>query len=87
MFQVRKLFSFQVEVVKGSEVVLCPEQLTEYEMYACELRPVSGGFVLRLVMARRTEYHIWSTYLPTSLLLGIGLDSFIDSPFRISSPS
>lgn len=81
IFQVRKLFSFQVEVLEGSEVVSCPEWLVEYKMQTCELSPAPGGFVLKLVMARRSEFHLWTTYLPTTLLLGIGLGSLIRFPF------
>lgn len=70
--QVMKLFRSQVQVLEDSLVKHYPKRLVEYDVRACELRPMAGGFVIKLVMERCSDFHIWTTYLPTSLLLGIG---------------
>ncbi|KAK8400340.1 hypothetical protein O3P69_003202 [Scylla paramamosain] len=50
--QVMKLFKSQVEVLEDSLVRSYPKRLVEYDIRACELIPVAGGFVIKLVMER-----------------------------------
>ncbi|KAK3875720.1 hypothetical protein Pcinc_019420 [Petrolisthes cinctipes] len=62
----------QVEVSESSHVVWCSKGREEYQVTKCFLRVSPGGFNLTLGLERRSEYHVWATYLPTALLLGIG---------------
>ncbi|KAK4307896.1 hypothetical protein Pmani_020374 [Petrolisthes manimaculis] len=62
----------QVEVSESSHVVWCSKGREEYQVTKCFLLVSPGGFNLTLGLERRSEYHVWATYLPTALLLGIG---------------
>ncbi|KAK3883892.1 hypothetical protein Pcinc_011795 [Petrolisthes cinctipes] len=62
----------QVEVSESSHVVWCSKGREEYQVTKCFLCVSPGGFNLTLGLERRSEYHVWATYLPTALLLGIG---------------
>ncbi|KAK3894787.1 hypothetical protein Pcinc_001509 [Petrolisthes cinctipes] len=62
----------QVEVSESSHVVWCSKGREEYQVTKCFLCLSPGGFNLTLGLERRSEYHVWATYLPTALLLDIG---------------
>ncbi|XP_042891762.1 glycine receptor subunit alpha-3-like [Penaeus japonicus] len=56
----------------SSSVTFCPSSLVEYDVKECGFHGVRGGFNVSLSLARRSEFHIFATYIPTSLLVGLG---------------
>ena len=63
-----------VQLTSDSGVVMCPSDLPEYtlECLNTTIGHRSHQFTLRLILRRRSLYHIWTTYLPSVLLLSLG---------------
>lgn len=62
-----------INVSNDSQVVYCPTILDQYHVKECSQR--EGTLTLSLRLSRRYEYHLWTTYLPTTLLQLLGLVS------------
>nr|XP_045623323.1 uncharacterized protein LOC123773576 [Procambarus clarkii] len=77
LFTVTNVRSEGLRVNRSSAVRECPKTLEEYLVNGCtleeELHP-TGNITLVLRLSRRYEYHLWTTFLPTSLLLLLGYD-------------
>ncbi|XP_042882576.1 gamma-aminobutyric acid receptor subunit beta-like, partial [Penaeus japonicus] len=63
-----------LEITHSSRVSSCPTKVQQYEVVKCDLeyQPSTNNFTLHLELKRLRIYHIWTTYLPSVLLLGLG---------------
>ena len=60
---------------ESSEVLSCPTLLEEYKVASCTLgkeEAPTNTITVYLTLSRRYEYHLFTTFLPTSLLLILG---------------
>ena len=60
---------------ESSSILECPTMLEEYKVESCtlgkEMAP-TNSITVYLQLSRRYEYHLFTTFLPTSLLLILG---------------
>ncbi|XP_069973903.1 pH-sensitive chloride channel 2-like [Penaeus vannamei] len=58
----------------SSRVRSCPIRVQQYEVVECDLQylPDTNNFTLRLELRRQRMHFIWTMYLPSALLLGLG---------------
>ncbi|XP_071514644.1 gamma-aminobutyric acid receptor subunit beta-1-like [Panulirus ornatus] len=72
--------SFGLLVDGTSTVTMRPELLEEYEVVECRLQETphpTNNLTLLVHLTRRYQYHLWTTFLPTSLLAAIGYGTLL----------
>lgn len=72
--QVRNVQQDGLWLGQDSAVVKYPGLLEQYQVKNCTLQKgqLSRNLTLSLHLSRRYVYHLWTTFLPTCLLLSLG---------------